>query len=76
MVTSRGCAVLSTAPLRLTSQNDDFTCTCTELQNSSLTKNCEKRERGMGGGGGGGGVFRSPCYVAPVLDVMFLSDGF
>lgn len=74
MVTSRGCAVLSTAPLRLTSQNDDFTCTCTELQNSSLTENCEKRERGMGVGGGG--VFRSSCYVAPALDVMFLSAGF
>lgn len=75
MVTSRGCAVLSAAHLRLTSQNDDFTCTCTELQNSSLTKNCEKRERGVGGGGGGGD-FRSLCYEAPVLDVMFLSAGF
>lgn len=72
-VTSRGCALLSTALLRLTGQNDDFTCTCAELQNSSVTKNCEKRERGVGGGGGG--VFRSLCYVAQVLDVMFLSAG-
>lgn len=33
-------------------------------------------KRGKEGWMGGGGVFRRLCYVAPVLDVMFLSAGF